>query len=101
MFPKGNKMALEDYMLPCPTKKFLGIECFGCGMQRSLALLLDGEFYKAFQMFPAIYTTLAFFFFVALSFIDKKRSYGSILIGLGVINAMIMVVAYFIKHPIF
>lgn len=94
-------MALEDYMLPCPTKKYFGIECFGCGMQRSLALLLRGDFQEAFNMFPAVYTTLLFFFFVVISFVDRQRNYGKILIMLGISNAIIMVVAYFIKHPIF
>lgn len=94
-------MALEDYMLPCPTKKYLGIECFGCGMQRAIALLLRGDFEGAFNMFPAIYTTILFFFFVILHFIDRKRNYGNVLITLALLNVVVMVVAYFIKHPIF
>lgn len=94
-------MALEDYMLPCPTKKYLGIECFGCGMQRALALLLKGDFEGAFNMFPAIYTTILFFFFVILHFIDRKRNYCNVLITLALLNVVVMVVAYFIKHPIF
>lgn len=88
-------------MLPCPTKKYLGIECFGCGMQRAIALLLRGDFEGAFNMFPAIYTTILFFFFVILHFIDRKRNYGNVLITLALLNVVVMVVAYFIKHPIF
>lgn len=91
-------MALEDYMLPCMNKKLFGVECFGCGIQRSFLLLLEGEFYRAFQMFPAIYTTIAFFFFVGFSYIDRKRNYSKTIIVLGIANAVIMLIAYFIKH---
>ena len=47
---------LEDYMLPCFTKKLLGFECMGCGLQRAAALLIKGQFADAFLMYPAIYT---------------------------------------------
>lgn len=91
-------MKIEDFMLPCPTKKFFGIECFGCGTQRAIVLVFEGKFTEAFHMFPAVYTLLLFFSFVVVTFIDKKRNYGQILIFLGIINSLIMVFSYFYKH---
>ena len=91
-------MKIEDFMLPCPSKKFLGIECFGCGTQRAIVLVFEGKFSEAFQMFPAVYTLLLFFGFVVLNFIDKKRNYGQVLIFLAIINSLIMVISYFYKH---
>lgn len=91
-------MRLEDFMLSCPTKKFLGIECFGCGTQRALLLVAQGKFSEAFHMFPAIYTLILFLCVVLLNFIDKKRNYSTALISLAIINTTIMVVSYFIKH---
>ncbi|MDR2205131.1 MAG: DUF2752 domain-containing protein [Flavobacteriaceae bacterium] len=91
-------MALEDYMLPCLNKKLFGIECFGCGTQRAFFLVLEGKFSEAFAMFPAIYTLILFFIFTGLNFIDKKRNYSGMMIGLAIANAVIMVVSYFIKH---
>lgn len=91
-------MNIEDFMLPCPSKKFLGIECFGCGTQRAIVLVFQGKFSEAFQMYPAVYTLLMFFGFVILNFLDKKRNYGQILIFLAIINAVIMVFSYFYKH---
>lgn len=85
-------------MLPCLSKKLFGIECFGCGTQRALVLLFKGEFIDAFKMFPAIYTLVLFFVFASLNFIDKTRNYHKIIISLGIANAVIMVVSYFIKH---
>ncbi|ESU26629.1 Protein of unknown function (DUF2752) [Flavobacterium limnosediminis JC2902] len=89
---------MEKYMLPCLSKKFLGIECFGCGTQRAFVLLCKGEFAEAFQMFPAIYTLLLFLGFVGLNFIDKSRNYHKAIITSAIANAIIMVVSYFIKH---
>ncbi|WBV58393.1 DUF2752 domain-containing protein [Chryseobacterium sp. Chry.R1] len=93
-------MKIEDFMLPCPSKKFLGIECFGCGTQRAIVLVFEGKFSEAFHMFPAVYTLLLFLFMVGVNFIDKKRSYGNILVFLAIINSIIMVVSYFYKHPL-
>lgn len=91
-------MKIEDYMLQCPSKKFLGIECFGCGTQRALVMVFEGRFVEAFHMFPAIYTLLLFFATVVLTLVDKKRNYGNILVILAIINALIMVISYFYKR---
>jgi uncharacterized protein DUF2752 len=89
---------MEEYMLPCLSKKILGIECFGCGTQRALVLLCKGEFTAAFEMYPAIYTLLLFVGFIGLNFIDKSRDYHKIIVGLGITNALIMVISYVLKH---
>lgn len=91
-------MKIEDFMLSCPSKKFLGIECFGCGAQRAIVMVFEGRFSEAFHMFPAVYTLLMFLFTVGLSFVDKKRNYGNILIIMAVANSIIMVIAYFYKY---
>ncbi|TDP59524.1 DUF2752 domain-containing protein [Flavobacterium dankookense] len=88
---------MEEYMLPCMNKKLLGIECFGCGTQRSFLLLIKGDFVGAFNMFPAIFTTVLFFLVLALHFIDKSRNYQKAIISLAVINAIIIVVSYFYR----
>ena len=66
-------MDIDDFMLTCPSKKYLGVECLGCGAQRAVVLVFEGKFSEAFQMYPAVYTLLLFFFTLGLSFIDKKR----------------------------
>lgn len=78
-------------------KKIFGFDCPGCGMQRALSLVLRGEFSDAFFMFPAIYTVIAFFGFLALNFIDKKRNYHKIIVGLGIFNASVMIISYIYK----
>ena len=93
-------MALNDYLLPCLNKKLMGIECFGCGFQRSILLVFHGDFYKAFQLFPAVYPLILFFATAGLNFLDTKRNYGPLMIGLAVLSVIFMVVSYIFKHPI-
>jgi hypothetical protein len=88
---------MEDYMLPCLSKKLFGVDCFGCGIQRSLALLLQGEFEAAFYMYPAIYSMILFFLLIGISLIDKSRSYHKLIVFLGITTAFIMVFSYFYK----
>lgn len=84
-------------MLPCLNKSIFGIDCLGCGTQRAIVLIGQGEFIKAFYMFPAIYTLLLFFGAVILNFIDLSRNYHKIMIGLAITNAFIMVASYVLK----
>lgn len=91
-------MDINDFMFTCPSKKFLGVECLGCGAQRAILLVFEGKFTEAFQMYPAVYTLLLFFFTLGLSFIDKKRKYGNILMIMIIINLIIMVIGYMYKH---
>ena len=88
---------MEDYMLPCMFKKMFGLDCIGCGIQRATALLIKGNFTKAFYMFPAIYTTILLFIFISLHLIDKKHSYHKIVISIAIFNAIVMIIAYVYK----
>ncbi|MBZ4042895.1 DUF2752 domain-containing protein [Flavobacterium hibisci] len=91
-------MDLEKYMLPCFSKTLFGIECLGCGFQRALFLLFRGNFLAAFNMYPAIYTTLIFLTFVALRFLNKAKNYNKLLWISGIINGMFMIAGYYYKH---
>ncbi|MBB6370824.1 DUF2752 domain-containing protein [Chryseobacterium shigense] len=91
-------MDIEDFMLTCPSKKFLGIECLGCGAQRAILLVFEGKFSEAFQLYPAVYTLLLFLFILGLSFTDRKRKYGKILMIMVVVNLIIMITSYYYKH---
>ncbi|WNH09967.1 DUF2752 domain-containing protein [Thalassobellus suaedae] len=87
----------EEYMLPCLNKKIFGIECMGCGMQRSGLLVIKGEFVDAFYMYPAIYTLILLFGFIALNtFKNFKYAHKTILI-LAVLNAVIIIGSFIIK----
>ncbi len=90
-------MLNEDYMLPCLNKKFFGIECPGCGIQRSAALLWEGDFAGAFHMYPAIYTLIALIMFVGINLFLKFKHDFKIKVSLLMINVVIIIVSYIIK----
>jgi len=87
----------EDYMLPCLNKKLLGIECFGCGIQRATVLLFQGEFKAAFLMYPAIYSLFLLALFLIFNLFVKFKFDERIKIALVVLNVSIIVISYLIK----
>ncbi|MBP2284630.1 hypothetical protein H4V97_002948 [Flavobacterium sp. CG_23.5] len=91
-------MDLDKYMIPCLSKTLFGMECLGCGFQRGLLFLLKGDFTAAFQMYPAVYTTLLFLIILGLHFIDKQRNYKNLMISMAIINGLFMIVGYLYKH---
>ncbi|MBT8252652.1 MAG: DUF2752 domain-containing protein, partial [Bacteroidia bacterium] len=84
--------SLENFMIPCLWKKYLHIECMGCGSQRSLILLFQGEFEAAFYMYPAIYTLLILFGFLLLHLKFQFKYGAKILLALFLINISIIVI---------
>ena len=90
-------LQLEDYMLPCLNKKFFGVDCLGCGLQRAFSLLIHGEFIAAFKMYPAIYTLLLLAGVIIINFFYKIKFAQKIISILAVINVLIIVVSYIIK----
>ncbi|WP_366892372.1 DUF2752 domain-containing protein [uncultured Aquimarina sp.] len=90
-------MSLEKYMFPCLNKKLFGVDCLGCGLQRSVVLLFKGEFVAAFQMYPAIYPLLILLFFLGFNFFIKFKQDSLVKVVLTIISVLTMVVSYLIK----
>ena len=90
-------LQLEDYMLPCMWKKSFGIDCMGCGIQRSINLLINGEFIAAFKMYPAIYTLIIMFVFLIFHIKFQYKNGHKILLLLFTINISIIVINFLIK----
>ncbi|WP_405203687.1 DUF2752 domain-containing protein [Dokdonia sp. LLG6352-1] len=69
----------------------------GCGIQRSIALILRGEFVEAFFMYPAIYPLVLLFSLLILNqFISIKYANKSIII-LAILTVATIIVSYIIK----
>ncbi len=90
-------LALKDYMLPCLSKQILGVECPGCGMQRSVAFLLQGEFLAAFKMYPAIYTIIGLFGFLAFDYFMKVKYANKISITLMIASVLLILTNFILK----
>ncbi|SDS93537.1 DUF2752 domain-containing protein [Winogradskyella sediminis] len=93
LFAKG----LDDYMLPCLWKQTFNIDCMGCGMQRSISLILKGEFVAAFFMYPAIYSLIALFSYLLLHLKFQFKNGHRIIFGLFLLNISIIVISFIIK----
>ncbi|MBR5983649.1 MAG: DUF2752 domain-containing protein [Bacteroidales bacterium] len=52
---------LEHHLLPCPIKHFFGIECPGCGMQRSIIELLKGNILDSIMLYPPLIPMIILF----------------------------------------
>ena len=90
-------LALKDYMLPCLNKQLFGFDCPGCGLQRSVLLLFNGEFTAAFYMYPAIYTLIPLALTVILNkFFLLKYGY-QLIIGLSISSVAIILINFIFK----
>ncbi|MCX2582254.1 DUF2752 domain-containing protein [Pedobacter sp. MR22-3] len=43
---------LQNHLLTCPFKALTGIDCPGCGFQRSLIALCKGDFETSWMLYP-------------------------------------------------
>ena len=85
----------EDYMLPCLTKQLLGHDCPGCGLQRSVVFLVQGDFVAALKIYPAIYAIIALFGFLLLDNFVKVKYNNKITIFL-MISSVALILGNFI-----
>lgn len=90
-------MFLEKYMLPCLSKTFFGFDCLGCGLQRSFIYLINGEFWNAFKMYPAIFSLLILTLFVVVNLKIKYKHAQKIISKLAYLNLSIIIVNHIIK----
>jgi hypothetical protein len=61
---QGTVDWLERNMLTCPSRKWLHLECPGCGLQRSVIALFKGDVSASLQLYPAtipLFVLLGFF----------------------------------------
>ncbi len=84
-------------MLPCLNKKIFGIDCLGCGMQRSISLILKGDFVAAFYMYPAIYPLFVLLLYLGSSFFIQFKHDKIIRISLITITSLTIITSYIFK----
>ena len=88
---------MEEFLLPCLNKQLFGIDCLGCGAQRALVLVFQGEFSAAFKMYPAIYSLLLLLLFLIVNLWFKFKADWHVKTGLIIMNAVIIIGAYLYK----
>ncbi|MBO9674557.1 MAG: DUF2752 domain-containing protein [Sphingobacteriaceae bacterium] len=63
---------LEKHLLSCPFKANFGIDCPGCGLQRSVLALLKGDLITSFKLYPA---TIPLIFMVLFTIVHLKLDF--------------------------
>ncbi len=89
--------ALEDFMLPCMTKKLFGFDCPGCGLQRSAAFLLRGDFIASAQMYPGMVTLIPLALVLFLNLFVKIKHANSIINTLMISSVALILGNFFLK----
>ncbi|PWS30801.1 DUF2752 domain-containing protein [Pedobacter paludis] len=88
---------VSHHLLSCPFKSYFGIDCPGCGLQRSILSLLKGDFIDSFKFYPA---TIPLIFIVLFTIIHLKVDFkfGASLIKIVFIGiASIILINYIYK----
>ena len=89
---------LDRHLLPCFFKSTFGVDCPGCGMQRSLIALLKGHLIESLYLYPAI---LPFFLTLFWLFIHLKLKHpkgAAILVGLFILTALTITIQFVVKQ---
>jgi hypothetical protein len=89
---------LQHHLIPCPFKYLTGIDCPGCGFQRSVLALIQGNLHKSFILYPPAIPLLMFFAYgLADKFFKLDTSKNIIKKTLFVFVGAIIMVSYGIK----
>lgn len=84
-------------MLDCYWKSTYGIECFGCGFQRSAKLLLEGDVLGSIIMFPALIPFIITIIYTLLHLNLKFKNGARHIVILFSVTVSIMLISYFYK----
>ena len=88
---------LQNHLIPCPFKAITGIDCPGCGFQRSVMALLQGHLDASLHLYPAtipLIATGAFTIIEARLGFDQK---GYLKKTLYIFTAVLITGAYAVK----
>ena len=90
-------MTFENYMLPCLSKSLFGFDCIGCGFQRALLAVFQGQFIKALWLYPAIFPLLLLATAVVFSKFYKYKYHQKTINLLSLISIGTIIANYLIK----
>lgn len=84
-------------MLSCPYKYLTGIDCPGCGIQRSFLLLIKGEFIQSFLLYPALIPLLIMILYLILHLTFRFSKGAIFLKSLFIVNSFIISFTYILN----
>jgi hypothetical protein len=88
---------LEAHQHSCPFKEQFGIDCPGCGLQRSIIELLKGNILESIILYPALLPVMTMFGFLALHLLFRFRHGALILKIMFIFNISLIALNYIYK----
>jgi hypothetical protein len=88
---------LETHLLACPFKKLTGIDCPGCGLQRSFVALLKGDIGTSLKFYPATLPIMALMIFTLLHLKLEFKNGALIIKGMYILATAIILISYIYK----
>jgi len=88
---------LSNHLLTCPSKYFFHFDCPGCGLQRSVIALIEGDLIKSFQLYPATIPILFCLFFTFAHIVFKFKHGAAIIKSSYIFATSIIVIFYIFK----
>lgn len=88
---------LDEHLLPCFWKKYIGVECPGCGMQRSFIALIQGDLKGSLHLYPALLPMLLMFIVLMLHLKFKFKN-GALFLKINfLLTTLIIISSYLYK----
>ncbi len=88
---------LQHHLLPCPFKNLTGIDCPGCGFQRSVIELIQGNIKQSFTLYPPAIPILLVLIYYVSTKVFKTQQKSIRLNPLLLTIACIIMLSYTIK----
>ncbi|MDQ7947772.1 MAG: DUF2752 domain-containing protein [Pedobacter sp.] len=86
---------LQAHLLACPIKSLSGLDCPGCGFQRSVIALLQGDLSRSVQLYPATIPLIGMGIF-AFAHLKLDFKHGALVIKIFYIAISIIILTKYI-----
>jgi hypothetical protein len=87
----------DSWMLPCMTKKMIGMDCPGCGIQRSISFLVQGDIVNSFLLYPGLLPLIFLLGFLTFDWIKPIKYGEQIKLWATIITIGTIITSYLIK----
>jgi hypothetical protein len=89
---------LEHHLFPCFFKSHFGMECPGCGMQRSLIALLKGNFHESLQYHLALIPFIITIILLLIQLRIKHVNGGKLVMWAFIVTTSITIIQFVVRQ---
>lgn len=89
--------SFEQEMFKCVIKSKLGVECPGCGLQRSFWQLMEGNIKESISLYPALIPIILMFLFLFLHLIFNFKKGHVWILSMFIFNSTLLLLNYLFK----